>query len=151
MIDSFKFHCSDYGEAVLGMSDEQIGALFRSLVEYAMEGDKTPVTDPLVSALSNIMVKHIDRDEAYRKKQSENGKKGGGQFGNTNAKRAKTSQNEPKTSENNPKTSQNKLLSYPILSNNNNICVSKKKNSFVDDCPKSEIDFDDIEKKIVKN
>lgn len=136
MIDSFKFHCSDYGEAVLGMSDEQIGALFRSLVEYAMEGDKTPVTDPLVSALSNIMAKHIDRDEAYRKKQSENGKKGGGQFGNTNAKRAKTSQNE--------------LLSYPILSNNN-IRVSKKKNSFVDDCPKSEIDFDDIEKKIVKN
>ena len=145
MIESFKIHCSDYGEALLEMSNENLGMLVRSLLQYAMDVEMTPTDDPTVKALSNIMLKHIDRDEAFRKKQSENGKKGGAPFGNGNAKK------QAKTSENNPKTTQNKLLSYPILSNNNNISISKKKNSFVDDCPKSEIDFDDIEKKIVKN
>ena len=149
MIEAFKVHVSDYGEALVGLSDDNIGALFRSLLEYSMDSDITPISDPTVKALFNIMAKHIERDEAFRKKQSENGKKGGAPFGNGNAiKQPKTSQNNPKTTQNEPK--QTPILSYPILSNNN-ISRSGKKNQFVDDCPKSEIDFEEIERTKVKN
>lgn len=151
MIDSFKIHVSDYGEALLGMSNENLGMLTRSLIEYAMEENMTDISDPTVKALFNIMAKHIDRDEDYRKKKSEAGKKGGGQFGNSNAK--KTSENEQKrteTSKNEQK--QTPILSYPILSNNNNMSrPSGKRNQFVDDCPKSDIDFEEIERSKVKN
>lgn len=146
MIDSFKIHVSDYGEALLGMSNENLGMLTRSLLEYAMDEENTPISDPTVKTLNTIMVKHIDRDEAFRKKQSENGRKGGAPFGNGNAK--KTSENNPKTTQNNPK--QTPILSYPILSNNNNR-PSGKRNQFVDDCPKSDIDFEAIERSKVKN
>lgn len=149
MIEAFKIHVSDYGEALMGMSDDNLGALLRSLLEYATTSEMTPISDPTVKALSNIMVKHIDRDEAFKQKQSENGKKGGAPFGNGNAKKQpKTSQNNPETTQNNPK--QTPILSYPILSNNNK-ARSGKKNQFVDDCPKSEIDFDEIERTKVKN
>lgn len=149
MIDSFKIHVSDYGEALLGMSNENLGMLTRSLLEYAMEENMTDISDPTVKALSNIMAKHIDRDEDYRKKKSEAGKKGGGQFGNSNAK--KTNENEQKRTETNRnEQKQTPILSYPILSNNNK-SPSGKKNQFVDDCPKSEIDFEEIERTKVKN
>lgn len=149
MIEAFKIHVSDYGEALTEMSNDNLGALLRSLLEYSMDGDITPISDPTVKALSNIMCKHIDRDEAFKQKQSENGKKGGAPLGNGNAKKqAKTTQNNPKTSQNNPK--QTPILSYPILSNNNKARVGKR-NQFVDDCPKSEIDFEEIEKTKVKN
>ena len=146
MIDSFKIHVSDYGEALLGMSNENLGMLVRSLLQYSMDEETTPISDPTVKTLNTIMVKHIDRDEVFRKKQSENGRKGGAPFGNGNAK--KTSENNPKTTQNNPK--QTPILSYPILSNNNNR-PSGKRNQFVDDCPKSEIDFEAIERSKVKN
>ena len=151
MIDSFKIHVSDYGEALLGMSNENLGMLVRSLLQYSMDEETTPISDPTVKTLNTIMVKHIDRDEAYRSKQSENGKKGGAPFGNANAKKQpKTSENNPKTTQNNPK--QTPILSYPILSNNNNMSrPSGKRNQFVDDCPKSDIDFEAIERSKVKN
>lgn len=145
-MDSFKIHVSDYGEALLGMSNYDIGMLMRSLIEYAMDEEITPIEDPTVKVLYNIMSKHIDRDEAFRKKQTENGKKGGAPIGNGNAvKQPKTTQKQPK---NNPK--QTPILSYPILSNNNK-APSGRKNQFVDDCPKSEIDFEEIERTKVKN
>ena len=75
MIDSFKIHVSDYGEEILSMSNENIGALVRSLIQYSMDTERTPIEDKAVNMLSNIMVKHIDRDENYRAKKSEAGKK----------------------------------------------------------------------------
>lgn len=77
MIDSFKIHVSDYGEELLGLSNESIGALVRSLIQYSMDIERDPIEDKAVNMLSSIMVKHIDRDEAYRTKKSTAGRKGG--------------------------------------------------------------------------
>lgn len=80
MIDSFKIHVSDYGEELLGLSNESIGALVRSLIQYSMDIERDPIEDKAVNMLSSIMVKHIARDEEYRAKKSTAGRKGRNRF-----------------------------------------------------------------------
>ena len=92
MLDFFKLHVSDYGEALLGMSDENIGKVFRGLIEYSLEKEQTEISDASVSAIYTVMRLHIDRDEEYRRIKAESGKIGG------QAKSSKVKQNVAKRS-----------------------------------------------------
>ena len=101
MIDFFKLHVSDYGEALLGMSDEDVGKIMRGLLEYSMDKDITPIDNTAISALFTVMKLHIDRDEEFRKTKARNGLKGGAPFGNNNS--TKNNQKQPKSTKNNQK------------------------------------------------
>lgn len=119
MIDKIQIICGDFQEAFEGMSYESIGRLFMGLMSYAKdeEPEKHLAGDTLANAFYPVLKNHIQRNEDYRCKRAENGKRGGGQFGNANAtkndlKRAKTSKNEQKRTPN---------LTLPNLTNNKNI------------------------------
>ena len=77
MIDFFKLHVSDYGDALLGMPDENVGKIIKGLVEYSMDKEHTPIEDSAVSGLYTVMRLHIDRDEKYRNDKINAGRNGG--------------------------------------------------------------------------
>lgn len=87
MIDFFKLHVSDYGDALLNIPDENVGKIIKGLIEYAMDKEHTPIDDPAVSGLYTVMRLHIDRDEEYRQSKVNAGRNGG------LAKRSKAKQN----------------------------------------------------------
>lgn len=92
MLKFFKLHVSDYGEALLGMPDENVGKIIKGLIEYAMDKEQTPIDDPNVLGLCTVMKLHIGRDEDYRQNKINAGRSGG------LAKSSKTKQNVAKRS-----------------------------------------------------
>lgn len=119
MIEKIQIICGDFQEAFEGMSYESIGRLFMGLMSYAKdeEPEKHLADDTLANAFYPVLKNHIQRNEDYRCKRAENGKRGGGQFGNANA--TKNEQKRPKTSKNEQKRTPN--LTLPNLTNNKNI------------------------------
>ncbi len=77
MLDFFKLHVSDYGAALLGMPDENVGRIIKGLIEYSMDKEQTPIDDPSVSGFCMVMKLHIDRDEEYRQNKINAGRSGG--------------------------------------------------------------------------
>jgi hypothetical protein len=69
------------------------------------EPEKHLADDTLANAFYPVLKNHIQRNEDYRCKRAENGKRGGGQFGNANA--TKNEQKRPKTSKNEQKRTPN--------------------------------------------
>ena len=141
----------EYRERMKRLSPEDLGKLVQNMFRIDDGEMPVPFGDDYLDFFSETVCGRVQRDIDLSEKQRANGKKGGGQVGNTNAKRAK---NEPKTSQiqpkNNPKTNPNTNTNnqLPITNINNK---HKKTNSFVDGCTKSDIDFDSLEIKVVKN
>lgn len=142
MIEKIQIICGDFDEAIKGLSNESAGRLFKALIAFAEDRDPSKELGDNVPAniLFPVLKNHIIRNEDYRKMKSNAGKKGGGQLGNQNAskdeqKRAETSKNEQKRAPN---------LTLPNL-------TSKKNNRFNEGAVNQTYDFQQIEKKVVKN
>ena len=109
MIERIQIVHKDFEESLKRMSYESVGRLFMALLAYADEEDPNKVLegDQIAGMFFPTLKAHVDRQEDFRRSRVENGKKGGGQFGNSNAK--KTTENEQKR----PKTSKNEQKRTP--------------------------------------
>ena len=116
MIEKIQIVQKDFEESLNRMSYESVGRLFMALLAYANDDDPSEILegDVVAGTFFPTLKAHIERQESFRKSRSDNGKKGGGQFGNSNAK--KTSENEQKR----PKTSKNEQKRTPIPNPNPN-------------------------------
>ncbi len=90
MSKSFSINVSFY-PPIAGLSDEQLGRLFRSIFKYHL-GEPVEIGSDISMAFEFFKVQ-FDADEKKAKERSrinsENGKKGGAQPGNKNAQKAK--------------------------------------------------------------
>ena len=106
MIERIQIISGDFSEAFEGMNYESLGRLFMATIAYANDKDPKVHLGENVPALTlyPVLKTHIERQEEYRAKMSNNGKKGGAPVGNTNAtKTTKNNQKQPKTTKNNQK------------------------------------------------
>ena len=88
----------EYGEKFRRMSDSQLGALIRALMEYKTTGEAPEIEDLAVGIAFDIVRADIDKQaEAYRKKQ-EAGAKGGSRSKQTEAEASKPKQTEANVS-----------------------------------------------------
>ena len=133
----------DNFEDIMNMTDEECGKVVHNMIRAFIGQDIEVFNDRFLDFVSGTYCGRVKRDKERSDRASINGKKGGGQKGNTNAKRAK---NEQETSEKRAKTNSNTNTN----TNTNNI-YTKKTNTFVNGCTKSDIDFDSLEIKVVKN
>ena len=100
MIEKIQIIHEDFRESFEEMSYESVGRVLMALIAFANDEDVNEILgdDGKARTLFPAIRNHVIRNEKYRSSRSNNGKKGGGQFGNTNAtkneqKRAKTSKN----------------------------------------------------------
>lgn len=112
MIEKIQIVHKDFKESLESMPIESVGRLTLALFRYANDEDPTEILDGdlIAGTFFPTLKAHIERQEDFRRSRAENGKKGGGQFGNGNAK--KTSENDLKR----PKTSKNEQKRTPIPS-----------------------------------
>ena len=110
MIEKIQIVQKDFEESLKRMSYESVGRLFMALLAYANDDDPSEILegDNIAGTFFPTLKTHIERQESFRQSRANNGRKGGGQFGNSNAK--KTSKNEQKR----PKTSKNEQKRTPI-------------------------------------
>lgn len=109
MIEKIQIVCGDFMDSLEQMPIESVGRCFLALFRYANDMDYSDVLndDIVAKSVFPTLKAHLDRQEEYRKSKSEAGKRGGGQFGNVNAK--KTSKNEQKRTQ----TSKNEQKQAP--------------------------------------
>ena len=110
MIEKIQIVHRDFKESLESMPLESVGRLTLALFRYANDDDPSEILngDQIAGTFFPTLKAHIERQEEYRQKKAENGKRGGGQFGNSNAKkttendlkRAKTNKNEQKRTPN---------------------------------------------------
>lgn len=107
MIEKIQIMPNDFRESFENMSLESVGRLTLALFRYANDEEVNEILgdDQIARAIFPTLKAHVERHEEYRRTKAENGKKGGGQFGNTNAtkndlKRPKTSKNDLKRTPN---------------------------------------------------
>lgn len=113
MIEKIQIVVNDFKESFENMPLETVGRLTLALFKYANDEDPSDVLaeDSIARVIFPTIKTHIERHEDYRRTKAENGKKGGGQVGNANAKRE-----QPKTTKNDlkrPKTTKNDLKRTP--------------------------------------
>ena len=110
MIEKIQIMVKDFDESFGEMPYESIGRAFMAIMAYAKDDDPVDILgDDVVAKVQFQNLKaHVLRMEDFRLGKSAAGKKGGGQFGNSNAK--KTSKNEQKRA----KTSRNEQKRTPI-------------------------------------
>ena len=89
----------EYRDRMRKLSDEDLGRLVKNMFRIDAGEEPEPFGNEYLDFFSETICGRVQRDIDLSEKQRANGKKGGGQIGNTNAKRAK---NEPKTSQNEP-------------------------------------------------
>ena len=128
------------------LTNEDLGKLVKNMFCIDAGEEPIPFGDDYLDFFSETVCGRVGRDIELSDRQSKVGKKGGAPKGNKNA--SKTSQNQPK---NNPNSTQKQPKTSPNTNTNTNIYIHKKNNSFVDSCLKRDIDFDDLENKVVKN
>ena len=133
----------EYRDRMQKLTNEDLGKLVKNMFCIDAGEEPIPFGDDYLDFFSETVCGRVGRDIELSDRQSAKGKKGGGQIGNQNAKRTK---NEPKTNQKQTKTNPN-----TNTNTNTNIYIHKKNNSFVDSCLKRDIDFDDLENKVVKN
>ena len=106
MIEKIQIVHRDFKESLESMPIESVGRLTLALFKYANDEDPSEVLngDQIAGTFFPTLKAHIERQEDFRRSRAENGKKGGGQFGNSNAKKlTKNEQKRPKTSKNEQK------------------------------------------------
>lgn len=113
MIEKIQIVVNDFKESFENMPLETVGRLTLALFKYANDEDPSDVLaeDSIARVIFPTIKTHIERHEDYRRTKAENGKKGGGQVGNANAKRE-----QPTTTKNDlkrPKTTKNDLKRTP--------------------------------------
>jgi len=149
----FIIHPEDH-QAFMDMTTEEAGSVIKNMIRVFRGEEPEKFDDRFLDYVSDDLCGRVLRDIELSEKQSRNGKKGGGQKGNQNAKRTK---NEPKTSQNEPKTSQKQAKTNPNTNTNTNTNtninnnIGFKPNAFTSGCPKRDIDFEEIERKLIKN
>lgn len=114
MIEKIQIVVNDFKESFENMPLETVGRLTLALFKYANDEDPSDVLaeDSIARVIFPTIKTHIERHEDYRRTKAENGKKGGGQVGNANAKRqqpttTKNDQERPKTTKNDLKRTPN--------------------------------------------
>lgn len=143
----FIIHPEDH-EALMNMTPEEAGCILKNMIHVFRGDPPDTFGDRFLDYVSDDLCGRLLRDIELSEKQSRNGKKGGGQMGNQNAKRTKTSENEPKTSQKQAKTNPNTNTNTNTNINNN---IGFKPNAFTSGCPKRDIDFEELEKTLIKN
>ena len=113
MIEKIQIIPNDFKESFENMPLESVGRLTLALFKFANDEDPNEILadDNLARVVFPTIKTHVMRHEDYRRTKAENGKKGGGQVGNTNAKRQ-----QPTTTKNDlkrPKTTKNDLKRTP--------------------------------------
>lgn len=107
MIEKIQIVHNDFRESLEGMPLESVGRLFLALIAFANDEDYTEIigNDIRVQTIFPTVKAHIERQEDFRLKRANNGKKGGAPIGNTNAHRRTTKDNQiqPNTTKNNQK------------------------------------------------
>ena len=108
MIEKIQIVHNDFRESLEGMPLESVGRLFLALVAFANDEDYTEIIgdDIRVQTIFPTIKAHIERQENFRLKKAENGRKGGAPKGNANAIQPQTTKNnqkQPKTTKNNQK------------------------------------------------
>ena len=148
MFEKIQIIHEDFRESFEGMSYESVGRVLMALIAYANDEDVSEILGDDVQAktLFPTIKKHVERNEGYRSKCAENGKKGGAPFGNQNA--TKNNQKQPKLTKNNQKQTPN--LTLPNLTNNN-IPTVYKPNQFTAGMLVQDYDFKKLEDKKVRN
>lgn len=118
MIEKIQIIIKDFDESFEGMSYETIGRLLMGAFSFAKDEDpsKHIEGDSMAKTFLPMLKGHIQRNEEYRLRSINNGKKGGAPIGNTNAKKTtENNLNQPKTSKNNLKQPKNNLKQAPNL------------------------------------
>ena len=100
MFEKIQIIHEDFRESFEGMSYESVGRVLMALIAYANDEDYSEILGDDVQAktLFPTIKKHVERNEDYRSKRADNGKRGGAPFGNSNA--SKDNQKQPKTTKN---------------------------------------------------
>lgn len=112
MIEKIQIVQKDFEESLKRMSYESVGRLFMALMAYANDEDPSEILgeDLTAGIFFPTLKTHVERQEGFRRSRAENGKKGGGQFGNSNAKKTtKNDLKQPKTSKNEQKQAPNPI------------------------------------------
>ena len=138
----------EYRDRMRKLSPENLGRLVENMFRIDAGEEPEPFGDEYLDFFSETVCGRVGRDIEMSEKQKENGKKGGAPKGNRNATKnnPKTTQKQPK---NNPKTNPNTNTNNQLPITNN--IYPKKNNSFVNGCTKSDIDFENLELKVIKN
>ena len=109
-------HPEDF-EDLLKMDALEAGHIVQNMIKTFKGESVVPFSDRYLTRVSNDMCGRVLRDKELSERQSAKGKRGGGQFGNTNAKRTETNQ---KRAENEPKTSRKRTETNPNTKTNTN-------------------------------
>ena len=94
----------DNFDDIMRMTDEECGKVVHNMIKAFMGQDIEVFGDRFLDFVSDTYCGRVRRDKERSDRASRNGQKGGGQFGNSNSKRAK---NEQETSEKRAKTNSN--------------------------------------------
>ena len=132
-------HPEDFSD-LKSMSAEECGHIIQNMIKTFHGESVVPFADRYLTRVSNDMCGRVLRDKELSERQSAKGKKGGGQFGNTNAKRAK---NEPKTSQKRAKTNPN-----TNTNTNTNTNINKR---LYGECQNVKLTEDEYNKLVEKN
>ena len=132
-------HPEDFSD-LKSMSAEECGHIIQNMIKTFHGESVVPFADRYLTRVSNAMCGRVLRDKELSERQSAKGKKGGGQFGNTNAKRAK---NEPKTSQKRAKTNPN-----TNTNTNTNTNINKR---LYGECQNVKLTEDEYNKLVEKN
>lgn len=103
MIEKIQIIPNDFKESFENMPLESAGRVILALFRFANEEDESEVLgdDVIAKAVFPTIKSHVMRHEEFRRTKAENGRRGGGQLGNSNA--SKNDLKQPKTTKNDQK------------------------------------------------
>jgi hypothetical protein len=130
-------------ESFLSLPPEDVGNIVQNMIRtFRDEEVKTLAKE---NAYSISLCKRVSADKDKVVERVVAGSRGGAPKGNKNA--SKNKQNNQKQPTETSKTTNNNNYN----NNNNNNNIGFKPNAFTSGCPKSDIDFEEIERKLIKN
>ena len=97
-------HQEYFEDFLNNMTDQEAGAMLKNMLHTFLGEEVKTFGERYMDSISKKLCDRVAYDKEVSEKNAKNGALGGGQIGNSNAKRAKTSENEPKTSEERAKT-----------------------------------------------
>lgn len=127
----------EYRERMRKLSHEDLGRLVDNMFRIDAGEEPIPFGDDYLDFFSETVCGRLTRDIELSEKQRNN-------------RLGKTKNNQKKPNDNQTKTKKNPNTNNQLPITNNNI-YPKKTNTFVNGCTKSDIDFDSLEIKVVKN